>query len=75
MSIDDNNKLVDRAKTRKNGVYKYGWYYYAVKNGKMVAFVDFYGDMYACDPSFNSHIRKVDRSNRKQELLQWLMGS
>ncbi|MDM1294283.1 hypothetical protein HX021_08225 [Sphingobacterium sp. N143] len=61
MTIEENNNIVDLASKKKDGVYSKKPYTYAVKNGKMVAYADYSGDVYRCFRGFNSHIGKVQK--------------
>jgi len=72
MTIETQNKLVEKSKTKKDGVYTFGGYYYAVKEGGLVAFSD-YDTCYACYGSFNTPIGKLSfPSKGKQALKDWL---
>ena len=72
MTIDDTNILIEKAKTRKDGVYSFKGYLWVVKNNKFVAFADNYGNCYQRFCAFNASIGKVDRYKRKQILSNWL---
>ena len=72
MTIDDTNILIEKAKTRKDGVYSFKGYLWVVKNNKFVAFADNYGNCYQRFGVFNASIGKVDRYKRKQILSNWL---
>lgn len=72
MTIDDTNILIEKAKTRKDGVYSFKGYLWVVKNNKFVAFADNYGNCYQRFGAFNASIGKVDRYKRKQILSNWL---
>ena len=72
MTIDDTNILIEKAKTRKDGVYSFKGYLWVVKNNKFVAFADYYGNCYQRFGAFNASIGKVDHYDRKQKLIEWL---
>jgi hypothetical protein len=72
MTIAETNLLHNKAKTRKDGVYTYQGYFWAVKNHNFIAFVKPNGECYQRMGSFNVSIGKVDRWDRKQELTKWL---
>lgn len=72
MTITETNILHEKAKTRKDGVYSFGTYLWAVKDNNFVAFSDYNGNCYQRMGSFNSCIGKVDRLERVKELKKWL---
>lgn len=72
MTIDELNLLTEKAKTRKDGIYTYKSYYYAVKNNNFIAFADFSGNCYQRCGFFNVSIGKVESYDRKKKLLIWL---
>lgn len=72
MTITETNILHDKAKTRKDGVYSYRGYLYAVKNNRFVGFADAYGECYQRAGIFDVSIGKVERWDRKKELTKWL---
>lgn len=53
MHIDVYNALVDKAKTKKDGVYSYRGMYYAVKNCRLVGHCDYYGNVFENAYGFN----------------------
>ena len=61
MTIDERNLLIDKAKTRRDGVYSYQQYKYAVKNKGMIAFSDYQGNIFTCHGAFNYVAGKVER--------------
>lgn len=72
MTISDYNILIDKAKTRKDGVYSYQTYLYVVKNNHFIAFADYSGNCYACHGVFTQGIGKVERYDRKKKLSDYL---
>jgi hypothetical protein len=61
MKIDIRNFLTDKAKLKKDGVYKYKDYTYAVKGGSMVAYSDYFGNLYSCHGYFDTCIGTCNR--------------
>lgn len=72
MTIDENNTLVEKAKTRKNGVYAYRSYYYIVKDHGLIVFADYYGDIYRTIGAFNTKIGHCDNYDRQKTLKEYL---
>ena len=72
MKIDLHNELVDKAKIKKDGVYQFKGYSYAVKNNHFVAYVDRFGYAYMVHGIFHWPIRKCERSDRKKKLLDYI---
>lgn len=72
MTIDETNLLHERAKTKKDGVYSFSPYLYVVKDNNFIAFSDYNGNCHQRMGSFNVSIGKVERYDRKRELLKWL---
>jgi len=68
MTITERNLLIDKAKTRKDGVYSYQQYLYVVNDNGLIAFSDYHGNCYSCYGAFNVSIGKVERYNRRKEL-------
>lgn len=75
MKIDERNALIERASTKKDGVYSYKGYLYVVKNNNMVAFADHFGDCYSCQGVFNVKIGHCEKYDRKKKLLEYLRES
>ena len=67
MKITVRNELVERAKTRKDGVYKYKGYYWVCKNHGLVAYGD-QGDIYSCYGSFTIRHSSVNSWEQKKVL-------
>lgn len=61
MTITERNQLVDISKTKRDGVYSKKPFTYAVKDGRMVAYSDYFGNLYRCFSSFNQFLFKVER--------------
>ncbi len=72
MTIEETNLLYEKAKTRKDGVYSFRGYLWAVKNGNFVAFSTYSGECYQRSGSFNVKIGKVERYDRKKHLIELL---
>jgi hypothetical protein len=72
MIIDVRNLLTEKAKTRKDGVYSYQTFLYAVKNNRMIAYSDYYGNINSCHGAFDMFAGKVDRYDRKKELTGYI---
>ena len=72
MTIDERNILVEKAKTRKNGIYKFREYLYVVKDHGLVAFADYFGYCYSCHNMFNVKIGECKSYERKQSLKTYL---
>jgi len=53
MKIDDANLIIDKAKTKKNGVYSFRGYMYVVKDNSFVGFSDYFGNIYQRAGNFN----------------------
>lgn len=68
MKIDEHNVLIDKAKTRKDGVYTYRGYDFVVKNNNFIGYSDYFGNIYQISYSFHVSLGKVERLNRKDEL-------
>jgi hypothetical protein len=72
MKITEHNELVDKAKDKKDGVYSYHGYVYVVKNHNFIAYADALGNVCSVHGMFHSSIGKVNRYDRKVELLDYL---
>ncbi|MNK26421.1 hypothetical protein D3C87_447570 [compost metagenome] len=68
MTIEENNILVDLASKKKDGVYSKKPYTYAVKDGRMIAFADYGGNIFKCYRGFNGILGKVQRYEIRQTL-------
>jgi hypothetical protein len=78
MTIDETNLLNKRAETKKDGVYSFRGYLWAVKNKRFVAFVDNRGLTFQRFGSFNSEIgdlSSVERWNWKKKLIEWMKNN
>ena len=74
MTIDETNILIEKSKTRKDGVYSFRGNLFAVKNKSFVAFADISGNCYQACGMFNVSIGKVKSHQRKQKLTEWLLA-
>ena len=72
MTIDEANLLIDKAKTRKDGVYSFRSFYWVVKSNKFVAYSNCFGECYQRMGSFVVSIGKVERYEAKKKLIEWL---
>lgn len=73
MTVTDTNTLIEKAKSRNDGVYSYKGYYWAAKNNRFVAFVSHYGECFQVFGSFNVKIGECKESYlRKQKLKEHL---
>lgn len=72
MKQTEHNYLVHKAKTKKDGVYSYSPYMYAVKNKKFIAFTDYSGRLYRVYGSFNTEIGKCEICDRRKVLKQFI---
>lgn len=69
MKIDDHNAILEKSKTRNNGVYSHKEYLYAVINNKPVAYADWFGNLSLFGGSFHVSAGKCDRHERRKTLL------
>ncbi len=72
MTTDETNILIDKAKTRKDGVYSYKGFLYVVKDNKFLAFSTRFGECFQRGGGFNISIGRVERYKRKEALIKWL---
>lgn len=72
MKIEIHNAIVEKAKVRKDGVYKHEGYFYAVKKGNFIAFCDNIGSVFSVHGVFNSQIGKVEIYHRIKALKEYL---
>lgn len=72
MRIDEINILIEKAKTRKDGVYSFRGFLWVVKDNNFIAFANYYGECFARFGSFITSIGKVDHYDRKEKLIKWL---
>jgi len=68
MKIEDHNKIIEKAKTRKDGIYVFKGYDYVVKNNNFVGYSDHFGNIFQIQYSFHVTIGKIESYNRKLEL-------
>jgi len=74
MTIPEHNQLVEKAKTRKDGVYTLGNYMYVVKNNGFRAYSDYSGNISSVHGVWHMQIGKVERYDRRKKLLEYLKG-
>ncbi len=72
MTIAETNLLHEKSKTKKDGVYCFSPYLYVVKDNNFIAFSDYHGNCHKRMGAFNVSIGKVERFDRRKELLKWL---
>lgn len=72
MTIKEHNALVEKAKTRKDGVYKRGSYYYVIKNNAFRAYADFFGNVRSVHGGFHYKVGKINAYERKEKLTEYL---
>lgn len=68
MKITDHNILVDKAKSRKDGVYSYNGFVYLVKNKNFFAFAETSGEIYQVAGIIHVRIGKCEPWDRKNKL-------
>ncbi len=71
MTIDENNILFEKAKSRKDGVYSYKGYFWVVKDKRFIAFATSSGDFYERFGMGNVKLGKFDYPIRTK-VVQWL---
>ena len=75
MTVDELKGLEVKAKTRKDGVYKWRSNYWAVKSGRFVAYIDSTGQCLQRLGAFNvviGNLWQTERYEWKKYLDQWL---
>lgn len=75
MTTEELNKLIEKAKTRKDGVYSFRGYYWAVKNKQFIAFVNPKGQLLQRSGNFNVQIGQFSTDykwERRDKLKEWL---
>jgi len=72
MKIEEHNKLIEKAKTKKDGVYSFGQYLYVVKGNKFIAYSDYSGNLSTIHGVFHMQGGKVERYDRKSALVKYL---
>lgn len=75
MNIRLTKDLIEKAKTRKDGVYSFKGYLWVVKDGQFVAFADYYGNCFMRAGSFNISVGTVDYFERRKCLTEWLKST
>ena len=60
MEIEVHNALVDRAKTKNDGIYSYKGYTVVIKNKNFVAYSDRRGNLFRVSGYFGTPIGKID---------------
>lgn len=72
MKVAEHNELIDKAKTKKDGVYARKPYLYAVKAGKFIAYADYGGNVYAVMGMFHHKIGTVEIYDKRKALLEYI---
>ena len=72
MKVETHNILIDKAKTRRDGVYSYHGFLYLVKNNDFVAYADGCGYCFSIHGMFHQPMGRVERSKRKIGLINLL---
>lgn len=72
MKVKQHNELIDRARTRKDGVYSYQGYLYVVKDGFFKGYADPYGDLFLVAYGFHTKRGRCERYMRKEKLKEFL---
>lgn len=75
MKIEIHNTLVEKAKTKKDGVYEYQGFVYAVKNNNFIAYADYHGDLSTVHGVFHYRNGKCERYDRKKVLKEYIKNS
>jgi len=70
MKIEMHNTLIQKAKTRKDGIYTYQGVFYVVKKGCFWAYADYSGEIQEIFGVFHHYIGKVERWERKNKLKE-----
>lgn len=75
MKIDEISLLQEKAKIRKDGVYSFRGNLWAVKNYKLIAFIDNKGLVLQRFGSFNiiiGDLSSIERWDWKKKFIEWL---
>jgi len=73
MTYPEIDILNEKAKSRKDGIYSYKTYFYAVKNNRFIAFTNYFGECYQRMGGFNVSIGNMpNRFIAKDKLKEWL---
>lgn len=75
MEIEIHNILIDKAKTRRDGIYSYKGYLYAVKGNVFIAYADYFGNVNSVHGIFHHNMGIVNRFDRKSKLLEYLKNN
>lgn len=65
-------KIQEKVKTKKNGIYEYRSYTYAVKDNRLMAYADYYGDIYQYQFGFAVKVGTVERYEIRKTLSGFL---
>ena len=66
------DKIEERAKTKKDGVYVFDCIHYAVKDARLIYLINF-EELYACECGFLVYRCKVNKQG-KRKILKKLLG-
>ena len=73
MTFEEINKLNEKAKSRKDGVYALNGNLWVALKGHFVAFANYKGECYQRFGAFNLQIGQVKETyERKKALLDWV---
>ena len=73
MKIEIANLIIEKAKTKDDGVYSFKGFKYAVKDNHFVLFADYFGIIHQRAGNFNAVIGKIEeRYNIVKELKRLL---
>ena len=73
MTTDEQSVIIDRSKSKKDGVYSYRGIIYAVNDNHFIAFSDYYGCIYQCFGMFNVQtctVKSYDRIKTLKNILK-----
>ena len=68
MKIIIHNELIDKAKTKKDGIYSHKGYLYAVKNGQFLFYADYSGCIMGVKGYFHYGMGEVEIYERRNTL-------
>ena len=73
MNIEIHIALIEKSKTKKNGVYSYKNNFYMVKDRRLAGYCDYFGNVFECVYGFNvSKGKAKDRFNGRDMLKKYL---
>ncbi len=72
MTVPEHNILVEKAKSKNDGVYSWNNYLYVVKSSNFIAYSDYSGNISSVHGVFHMGIGKVERYDRRKKLVEYL---